>query len=119
MADSYNNMGLPQDAFLRNLKDFMEQYNTATELCFNKCITNYNKRSLSSEEPVCVRSCSLKTIKSSQRNMQTFNDVLPRIMERVQKEAEDKAREVEAKQFEEFVKQQKLQEEALAKAKAE
>lgn len=106
---------MTHDQMVRNMKDFADQYLRATDYCFQKCITNFNKRSLTNDENICIRSCGLKTIHASQRNIMEYQVILPKIMERTIKETEERMlAKQKAKEAEEF---QKFAEKEMAKEK--
>ena len=75
---------------LRNMREFFHAYGKASAYCFDECITNFNRRSLSEQEHICIRSCGLKNLTGQQKTMQVFQDVMPKIMERQQLEMEKK-----------------------------
>ena len=101
------------------MRDFFEQYNRTTDYCFNLCVTNFNKRALSTTENVCIRSCGLKTIKGSQRNQMEFQELLPKLMEKQVREQQEKAaakqKEQEAAAFAEFAQREMAKEGELKK----
>merc|ERR1712226_893974 len=104
------NRPMSNEETMRNMRDFFEQYNRTTDYCFNLCVTNFNKRSLSNTENICIRSCGLKTIKGSQRNQMEFQELLPKLMEKQvreqQEKAEKKQKEEEAARFAEFAERE-------------
>ena len=89
---------------LAAMKDFFIQYQNATDHCFRKCITNFNRRILSPTENICIRSCSTKTMMSAQRSAKEFESVYPKMREKqaieMQKEMEEKTMEALQKQEE-------------------
>lgn len=78
---------------LRNMREFFHAYGKASAYCFDQCITNFNKRSLSDQEHICIRSCGLKSLTGQQKTMQSFQEVMPKIMERQQLEMQQKMEE--------------------------
>uniref|UniRef100_A0A0B7BVW7 Tim10-like domain-containing protein n=1 Tax=Arion vulgaris TaxID=1028688 RepID=A0A0B7BVW7_9EUPU len=65
---------LANEGHQRSLKDFLTLYNTITENCFNKCVSNFNDRSASSNESVCVDICTDNYVQYNQRFMFNFVD---------------------------------------------
>merc|ERR1711881_369162 len=85
---------------VRDAREFYNAYGDAVERCFTECVTNFNKRSLSSEEHVCITSCGLKRMATRQISLGTWQDVMPKVMERSMKEQQAKAEEHMKKQEE-------------------
>ncbi|XP_020495507.2 mitochondrial import inner membrane translocase subunit Tim10 B [Labrus bergylta] len=81
------------DQQLRNLKDFLLVYNRMTEICFQRCTSNFNYRNLTMDEERCVDSCAGKLIRSNHRLMGTYVQLMPRMMQRRMDEIESKAAE--------------------------
>ncbi|XP_059158842.1 mitochondrial import inner membrane translocase subunit Tim10B-like [Physella acuta] len=87
---------LTNEAHQRSLKDFLTLYNTITEYCFNKCVSNFNERSASGSETTCVDVCTDSYVQYNQRFMFNFVDHQERrkrdlesaAIEAAQKEAE-------------------------------
>ncbi|XP_061554428.1 mitochondrial import inner membrane translocase subunit Tim10 B [Phycodurus eques] len=78
---------------LRNLRDFLLVYNRMTEICFQRCTSNFNYRNLTMDEERCVDSCAGKLIRSNHRMMGTYVHLMPRMMQRRMDEIERKAAE--------------------------
>uniref|UniRef100_A0A8C6SWE2 Mitochondrial import inner membrane translocase subunit n=1 Tax=Neogobius melanostomus TaxID=47308 RepID=A0A8C6SWE2_9GOBI len=81
------------DAQLRNLRDFLLVYNRMTEICFQRCSSNFNYRNLTMDEERCVDSCAGKLIRSNHRLMATYVQLMPRMVQRRMEEMEIKAAE--------------------------
>uniref|UniRef100_A0A4W4FL62 Mitochondrial import inner membrane translocase subunit Tim10 B n=1 Tax=Electrophorus electricus TaxID=8005 RepID=A0A4W4FL62_ELEEL len=81
------------DGQLRNLRDFLLVYNRMTEICFQRCTSNFNYRSLTMDEERCVDSCAGKLIRSNHRLMGTYVKLMPGIVKRRMEEMESKAAE--------------------------
>ncbi|KAK7926182.1 hypothetical protein WMY93_008492 [Mugilogobius chulae] len=81
------------DAQLRNLRDFLLVYNRMTEICFQRCSSNFNYRSLTMDEERCVDNCAGKLIRSNHRLMATYVNLMPRMVQRRMEEMESKAAE--------------------------
>ncbi|XP_070774021.1 mitochondrial import inner membrane translocase subunit Tim10 B [Enoplosus armatus] len=81
------------DQQLRNLRDFLLVYNRMTEICFQRCTSNFNYRNLTMDEERCVDSCAGKLIRSNHRLMGTYVQLMPRMMQRRMEEMENKAAE--------------------------
>ncbi|CAG5873486.1 unnamed protein product [Menidia menidia] len=79
------------DQQLRNLRDFLLVYNRMTEICFQRCTSNFNYRNLTMEEERCVDSCAGKLIRSNHRLMGTYVQLMPRMVQRRVEEMESKA----------------------------
>jgi len=73
---------------LRNVKDFLIVYNSMTEHCFNKCITNMNYRTLTKDEQTCVNNCTHRFTQTNRRFMQQFMEHTPEMMKRKQEAAQ-------------------------------
>ncbi|XP_034034228.1 mitochondrial import inner membrane translocase subunit Tim10 B [Thalassophryne amazonica] len=79
------------DTQLRNLRDFLLVYNRMTEICFQRCSSNFNYRTLTMDEERCVDSCAGKLIRTNHRLMATYMQLMPRMMQRRMEEMESKA----------------------------
>ncbi|XP_074528241.1 mitochondrial import inner membrane translocase subunit Tim10 B [Halichoeres trimaculatus] len=84
------------DQQLRNLKDFLLVYNRMTEICFQRCTSNFNYRNLTMDEGRCVDSCAGKLIRSNHRLMSTYVQLMPRMVQRRMEEMEKAAENVKA-----------------------
>ncbi|XP_049593082.1 mitochondrial import inner membrane translocase subunit Tim10 B [Syngnathus scovelli] len=84
---------MDQEQQLRNLRDFLLVYNRMTEICFQRCSSNFNYRNLTMDEERCVDSCAGKLIRSNHRLMGTYVQLMPRMMQRRMEEIETKAAE--------------------------
>ncbi|KAM9348857.1 mitochondrial import inner membrane translocase subunit Tim10 B [Symphorus nematophorus] len=84
------------DQQLRNLRDFLMVYNRMTEICFQRCTSNFNYRNLTMDEERCVDSCAGKLIRSNHRLMGTYVQLMPRMVQRRMEEMESKAAAAEA-----------------------
>ncbi|KAM3869231.1 mitochondrial import inner membrane translocase subunit Tim10 B [Diretmus argenteus] len=78
---------------LRNLKDFLLVYNRMTEICFQRCTSNFNYRNLTMDEERCADSCAGKLIRSNHRLMGTYVQLMPKMVQRRMEEMESKAAE--------------------------
>merc|ERR1712167_32337 len=58
---------------MRNMREFFHAYGKASAYCFEQCITNFNRRSLSDLEHICIRSCGLKSLTGQQKNYADFS----------------------------------------------
>ncbi|XP_072301618.1 mitochondrial import inner membrane translocase subunit Tim10 B [Eucyclogobius newberryi] len=81
------------DSQLRNLRDFLLVYNRMTEICFQRCSSNFNYRNLTMDEERCVDNCAGKLIRSNHRLMATYVNIMPRMVQRRMEEMESKAAE--------------------------
>ncbi|KAM4620134.1 mitochondrial import inner membrane translocase subunit Tim10 B [Polymixia lowei] len=81
------------DQQLRNLRDFLLVYNRMTEICFQRCSSNFNYRSLTMDEEHCADSCAGKLIRSNHRLMGTYVQLMPRMVQRRLEEMESKVAE--------------------------
>ncbi|XP_043928158.1 mitochondrial import inner membrane translocase subunit Tim10 B [Protopterus annectens] len=79
---------------LRNLRDFLLVYNRMTEICFNRCASNLNYRSLTMEEEHCLENCAGKLIRSNHRLMNSYVSLMPAIVQRRVADFESKAVEM-------------------------
>ncbi|XP_068457116.1 mitochondrial import inner membrane translocase subunit Tim10 B [Clinocottus analis] len=79
---------------LRNLRDFLLVYNRMTEICFQRCSSNFNYRNLTMDEESCVDNCAGKLIRSNHRLMNTYVQLMPRMVQRRMEEMETKAAEM-------------------------
>ncbi|XP_061595212.1 mitochondrial import inner membrane translocase subunit Tim10 B [Cololabis saira] len=85
------------DQQLRNLRDFLLVYNRMTEICFQRCSSNFNYRNLTMDEERCVDQCAGKLIRSNHHLMGTYVQLMPRMVQRRMEEMESKAAEMESK----------------------
>ncbi|KAH8248331.1 hypothetical protein KR032_000809 [Drosophila birchii] len=86
------------DSDLRNLKDFLTLYNKVTEMCFSRCIDNFNRRDLSRDEDVCVDRCVTKFARFNQSMMAFYVDVQTNINAKRMEEMKEKTRTAEQQQ---------------------
>lgn len=84
------------DQQMRNLRDFLLVYNRMTEICFQRCSSNFNYRNLTMDEERCVDNCAGKLIRSNHRLMGTYVQLMPRMVQRRLDEMESKAKAAEA-----------------------
>ncbi|XP_067289968.1 mitochondrial import inner membrane translocase subunit Tim10 B [Pseudorasbora parva] len=82
------------DGQLRNLRDFLLVYNRMTEICFQRCTSNFNYRNLTMDEERCVDSCAGKLIRTNHRLMGTYVQLMPAMVQKRMQEMESKAAEV-------------------------
>uniref|UniRef100_A0A672H9D5 Tim10-like domain-containing protein n=1 Tax=Salarias fasciatus TaxID=181472 RepID=A0A672H9D5_SALFA len=75
------------------LRDFLLVYNRMTEICFQRCASNFNYRNLTMDEERCVDNCAGKLIRSNHRLMNTYVQLMPRMVQRRMEEMESKAAE--------------------------
>nr|CAB3266959.1 ZF(Tim10/DDP)-1 zinc finger protein 1 [Phallusia mammillata] len=80
---------------LRNVKDFLMIYNSLTEHCFMKCVTNLNYRSMTSIEQTCIMNCADVFTKGNQRFMRIFMEHTPEMVRKRNEEAEKQAKRAE------------------------
>lgn len=81
-------------AQLRNLRDFLLVYNRMTEICFSRCVSNMNYRTVTMEEERCLDSCASKLIRSNHRLMSAYVGLMPGIVQRRISDQEAKAAEL-------------------------
>ncbi|XP_053161783.1 mitochondrial import inner membrane translocase subunit Tim10 B [Hemicordylus capensis] len=81
---SAGSMELPQDPqqHLRSLRDFLLVYNRMTELCFQRCVSNLNYRTLTRDEEGCLDSCAGKLVRANHRLMASYVQLMPSIVQR-------------------------------------
>ncbi|XP_068601008.1 mitochondrial import inner membrane translocase subunit Tim10 B-like [Brachionichthys hirsutus] len=79
------------DQQLRNLRDFLLVYNRMTDICFQRCSSNFNHRNLTMDEERCVDNCAGKLIRSNHRLMGTYVQLMPKMVQRRMEEMESKA----------------------------
>ncbi|XP_075887743.1 mitochondrial import inner membrane translocase subunit Tim10 B isoform X1 [Nelusetta ayraudi] len=84
------------DQQMRNLRDFLLVYNRMTEICFQRCSSNFNYRNLTMDEERCVDNCAGKLIRSNHRLMGTYVQLMPRMVQRRLEEMESKVKAAEA-----------------------
>ncbi|XP_035482752.2 mitochondrial import inner membrane translocase subunit Tim10 B [Scophthalmus maximus] len=84
---------MESDQQLRNLRDFLMVYNRMTDICFQRCTSNFNYRNLTMDEERCVDSCAGKLIRSNHRLMGTYVQLMPQMVQRRMEEIESKAAE--------------------------
>jgi uncharacterized membrane protein len=78
---------------LKNMKDFLQQYNKFSEQCFNNCIVNLNNRNLTGEESSCADVCVSKLYNTNNRAIRTYMVEQPKFTQKKMEEAEAKAQE--------------------------
>jgi len=81
------------DEGMKNMKDFLQQYNKLSEQCFNNCIVNLNNRSLTSEESSCTDVCVSKLFNTNNRAIGVYLVEQPKFTQKKMEEAEAKAQE--------------------------
>uniref|UniRef100_A0A3P9CUN6 Translocase of inner mitochondrial membrane 10 homolog B (yeast) n=1 Tax=Maylandia zebra TaxID=106582 RepID=A0A3P9CUN6_9CICH len=79
--------------YVFQLRDFLLVYNRMTEICFQRCSSNFNYRNLTMDEERCVDNCAGKLIRSNHRLMGTYVQLMPRMVQRRMEELESKAAE--------------------------
>ncbi|XP_041090655.1 mitochondrial import inner membrane translocase subunit Tim10 B-like [Polyodon spathula] len=79
---------------MRNLRDFLLVYNKMTDICFSRCASNLNYRTLTMDEESCLDSCAGKLIRSNHRLMGAYVKLMPTIVQRRMAEYEKKAGEL-------------------------
>ncbi|XP_043107131.1 mitochondrial import inner membrane translocase subunit Tim10 B [Puntigrus tetrazona] len=79
---------------LRNLRDFLLVYNRMTEICFQRCTSNFNYRNLTMDEERCADSCAGKLIRTNHRLMGTYVQLMPMMVQKRMQEMETKAAEL-------------------------
>ncbi|XP_033852457.2 mitochondrial import inner membrane translocase subunit Tim10 B-like [Acipenser ruthenus] len=79
---------------IRNLRDFLLVYNKMTDICFSRCASNLNYRTLTMDEESCLDSCAGKLIRSNHRLMGAYVKLMPTIVQRRLAEYEKKAGEL-------------------------
>ncbi|KTF73979.1 hypothetical protein cypCar_00037499 [Cyprinus carpio] len=79
---------------LRNLRDFLLVYNRMTEICFQRCTSNFNYRNLTMDEERCADSCAGKLIRTNHRLMGTYVQLMPAMVQKRMQEMESKAAEL-------------------------
>ncbi|CAL8364698.1 unnamed protein product [Lota lota] len=84
------------DQQLRNLRDFLLVYNRMTEICFQRCSSNFNYRNLTMDEDRCVENCAGKLIRSNHRLMGTYVQLMPKMVQKRMDEMQSKVAEAEA-----------------------
>lgn len=89
-----NNIVMDPDGQLRNLRDFLLVYNRMTEICFQRCTSNFNYRNLTMDEERCVDNCAGKLIRTNHRLMGTYVQLMPAMVQKRMQEMESKAAEV-------------------------
>ncbi|XP_060130008.1 mitochondrial import inner membrane translocase subunit Tim10 B [Zootoca vivipara] len=67
---------------LRGLRDFLLAYNQMTELCFQRCVSNLNYRTLTGEEESCLDGCAGKLVRSNHRLMAAYVRLMPSLVQR-------------------------------------
>ncbi|XP_028655724.1 mitochondrial import inner membrane translocase subunit Tim10 B [Erpetoichthys calabaricus] len=82
------------DQQIRNLRDFLLVYNKMTEICFSRCASNLNYRTLTIDEDVCLNNCAGKLIRSNHCLMGAYVKLMPSIVQRRQTEYENKTQEL-------------------------
>lgn len=59
---------------IKQLKDFLAQYNKVSEMCFKNCAWDFTTRSVLKKEETCVMNCMEKYLKASERISQRFQE---------------------------------------------
>ncbi len=59
-------------------KIFLEDLSNTVEICNNKCINNYTRRELDSNEKVCLEKCYFKTLEMNQFVMEDIPNIANR-----------------------------------------
>ncbi|KFD54024.1 hypothetical protein M513_05043 [Trichuris suis] len=57
---------------IQAFRDFLTTYNTLTQHCFNRCIFDFNRRALKSEEESCIYRCVQKSVHFNRRLVVAF-----------------------------------------------
>merc|ERR1712000_565272 len=67
---------------LKNIRDFKNLQIKTIDKCFNDCVSNFNKRTLSVNEQICFRSCARKNNAACARTLLEFQNVMPTFLEK-------------------------------------
>ncbi|XP_078485985.1 mitochondrial import inner membrane translocase subunit Tim10 B-like [Ciona intestinalis] len=78
---------MDESSQLRNIKDFLIIYNSLTERCFTRCVTNMNHRYPTKEETSCIHNCAERFQKGNQRFMKQFMKMTPEMVQRRNEDA--------------------------------
>lgn len=69
--------GIPQlepEAYVKQFKEFLAQYNKLTEMCFLDCANDFTTRKVLDSESSCSLNCMEKYLKMTQRISQRFQE---------------------------------------------
>ncbi|ESO83878.1 hypothetical protein LOTGIDRAFT_196897 [Lottia gigantea] len=56
----------------RNMRDFLLLYNQLTEQCFDRCVYNMSRNSVSNRENDCISMCADRYVAFNQKTMHVF-----------------------------------------------
>ncbi|KAK6639669.1 hypothetical protein RUM43_007942 [Polyplax serrata] len=96
-----------ENATLKNLRDFLLQYNKISESCFLHCVNHLSDRDLSQDEGGCVDMCTKKHVSVNHKVMQVYMEIQPQI---INKKIEDANRQQQLAMEEARKQQEKLNE---------
>uniref|UniRef100_A0A1A9X424 Mitochondrial import inner membrane translocase subunit n=1 Tax=Glossina brevipalpis TaxID=37001 RepID=A0A1A9X424_9MUSC len=85
------------DPNLRNLKEFLTLFNKITELCFDRCVNNFNGRTADNPENICVNHCVNKFAVFNQAMMKIYVEVQTQLNQKRLKEFEEQQKSAEQK----------------------
>ncbi|KAL4091517.1 hypothetical protein QTP88_026193 [Uroleucon formosanum] len=92
---------MDEEVQLKNIKEFLQNYNKITDDCFSQCVYTLSQSRLTGEEALCASNCVQKSKFVDQKCMQAFIEHQQQSMQKIiedssQKQAEQEAAVVES-----------------------
>ncbi|KAF0770440.1 mitochondrial import inner membrane translocase subunit Tim9 [Aphis craccivora] len=86
---------MDEEIQLKNIKEFLQNYNKITDDCFSQCVYTLSQSRLTGEETLCASNCVQKLKFVEQKCMQAFIDHQQQSMQKFVEEASQKQAEQE------------------------
>ncbi|XP_050520035.1 mitochondrial import inner membrane translocase subunit Tim9-like [Daktulosphaira vitifoliae] len=78
---------MEDEIYLKNIKEFLQNYNKITDECFTQCVYSFSQSKLSEEEQLCANNCVQKANSVGQKCMQGFIEHQQKSMQKLAEEA--------------------------------
>ncbi|CAH1736434.1 mitochondrial import inner membrane translocase subunit Tim9 [Aphis gossypii] len=86
---------MDEEIQLKNIKEFLQNYNKITDDCFSQCVYTLSQSRLTGEEALCASNCVQKSKFVEQKCMQAFIEHQQQSMQKFVEESSQKQAEQE------------------------
>ncbi|NP_001156116.1 mitochondrial import inner membrane translocase subunit Tim9 B [Acyrthosiphon pisum] len=87
---------MDEEVQLKNIKEFLQNYNKITDDCFSQCVYTLSQSRLTGEEALCASNCVQKSKFVDQKCMQAFIEHQQQSMQKFIEDSSQKQAEQEA-----------------------
>ncbi|XP_060874719.1 mitochondrial import inner membrane translocase subunit Tim9-like [Metopolophium dirhodum] len=87
---------MDEEVQLKNIKEFLQNYNKITDDCFSQCVYTLSQSRLTGEEALCASHCVQKSKFVDQKCMQAFIEHQQQSMQKFIEDSSQKQAEQEA-----------------------